>query len=54
MYVAKLILALTRFSFNGDLGKVVYRYRKGGAVQVAMDYLDFIARVTAHIPEKVR
>jgi hypothetical protein len=51
-YIAKPILALTRLSFNGTQGKVVYRYGKAGADKVEMDYLDFIARVTAHIPDK--
>jgi len=51
-YMAKPIVALGRLSFNGDQGKVVYRYGKGGADKVEMDYLDFIARVTAHIPDK--
>jgi hypothetical protein len=52
MYMAKPILALTRLSFDEEGGKVVYRYGKGGADKVEMDYLDFIARVTAHIPDK--
>jgi len=51
-YMAKPILALTPLSFDGDQGKVVYRYGKAGADKVEMDYLDFIARVTAHIPDK--
>jgi hypothetical protein len=52
MYMAKPILALTRLSFDEEGGKVVYRYGRGGADKVEMDYLDFIARVTAHIPDK--
>jgi hypothetical protein len=50
--MAKPTLALTRLSFNGTQGKVVYRYGKADAHKVEMDYLDFIARVTAHIPDK--
>jgi hypothetical protein len=52
MYMAKPILALARLSFNEDQGKVVYRCGKGGADKVEMDYLDFIARFTAHILDK--
>jgi len=52
MYMAKPILALGRLSFNEAQGKVVYRYGKGDDDRVEMDYLDFIARVTAHIPDK--
>ena len=51
-YMAKPILALGRLSFDGTQGKVIYRYGKAGADKVEMDYLDFIARVTAHIPDK--
>jgi hypothetical protein len=48
--MAKPILALARLSFDGTQGKVVYRYGRGDADKVEMDYLDFIARLTAHIP----
>jgi len=51
-YMAKPVLALTRLSFDGTQGKVIYRYGKAAADKVEMDYLDFIARVTAHIPDK--
>jgi hypothetical protein len=50
--MAKPILALARLSFDGTQGKVVYRYGRGDADKVEMDYLDFIARLTAHIPDK--
>ena len=33
-------------------GKVGYRYDKDRAGQERMDYLEFIARVTSHIPDK--
>jgi hypothetical protein len=52
MYMAKPILALTRLSFDEDEGKVIYRYGDGDTDRMEMDYLDFIARVTAHIPDK--
>jgi hypothetical protein len=32
--------------------KVCYRYGKGAEEQERMDYLEFIARVTSHIPDK--
>jgi hypothetical protein len=52
MYMAKPILALGRLSFDEDEGKIIYQYGDGDADRVEMDYLDFIARVTAHIPDK--
>jgi hypothetical protein len=51
-YMAKPILALKRLSFDEDEGKVIYQYGDGDTDPVEMDYLDFIARVTAHIPDK--
>jgi len=33
-------------------GKVGYRWGRDGAEQKTMDYLEFIARVTSHIPDK--
>jgi hypothetical protein len=51
-YMAKPILALGRLSFDEQEGKVIYQYGEGDADRVEMDYLDFIARVTAHIPDK--
>ena len=33
-------------------GKVSYRYGQDGVEQETMDYLEFIARVTSHIPDK--
>jgi len=33
-------------------GKVGYRYGQDAREQEAMDYLEFIARVTSHIPDK--
>jgi len=51
-YMAKPILALGRLSFDEDDGRVIYQYGKADDDKVEMDYLDFIARVTAHIPDK--
>ena len=51
-YMAKPILALGRLSFDEDRGKVIYQYGHTDTEQTEMDYLDFIARVTAHIPDK--
>jgi hypothetical protein len=33
-------------------GKVGYRHGQGAGDQETMDYLEFIARVTSHIPDK--
>jgi hypothetical protein len=33
-------------------GKVRYQYSRHGSKEEAMDYLEFIARVTSHIPDK--
>jgi len=33
-------------------GKVGYRHGEKGAEQETMDYLEFITRVTSHIPDK--
>jgi hypothetical protein len=43
---------LERFSFDEKEGKVSYRYGKESEEQERMDYLEFIARVTSHIPDK--
>jgi hypothetical protein len=48
------VLALERLTFLEPEGKVGYRWGRDGAGQEteAMDYLEFIARVTSHIPDK--
>ena len=46
------VLALERLSFVAPEGKVGYRYGQGAGDQETMDYLEFIARVTSHIPDK--
>ena len=51
-YMAKPILALKRLSFDEEEGKVIYQCGDRDTDRVEMDYLDFIARVTAHIPDK--
>ena len=50
--MAKPILALRCLSFDEAHGKVIYRYGKTDAEHIEMDYLDFIARVTTHIPDR--
>jgi len=51
-YMLRPILALDRLTFLEPEGKVGYRYGEKGAEQETMDYLEFIARVTSHIPDK--
>jgi hypothetical protein len=46
------ILALDRLSFLEGEGRVGYRHGDNGAELERMDYLEFIARVTSHIPDK--
>jgi hypothetical protein len=46
------LLSLERLSFVEPEGKVGYRYGQDRAEQNMMDYLEFIARVTSHIPDK--
>jgi hypothetical protein len=51
-YMIRPVLALERLTFLEPEGKVGYRYGEKGAEQETMDYLEFIARVTSHIPDK--
>jgi len=51
-YMIRPLLALERLSFLEPEGKVCYRYGQDGADWETMDYLEFIARVTSHIPDK--
>jgi len=51
-YMAKPILALGRLAFDEDQGKVIYQYGKTDTDKVEMDYLEFIALITTHIPDK--
>jgi hypothetical protein len=51
-YMLRPVLALERLTFLEPEGQVGYRWGRAGAGQETMDYLEFIARVTAHIPDK--
>jgi len=51
-YMIRPVLALERLIFLEPEGKDGYRYGEKGAEQETMDYLEFIARVTSHIPDK--
>jgi ribosomal protein S27E len=51
-YMIRPLLSLERLSFVEPEGKVSYRYGQDRAEQEMMDYLEFIARVTSHIPDK--
>ena len=51
-YMIRPILSLMRLSFDEAQGQVVYQYGKHSAESERMDYLEFIARVTSHIPDK--
>jgi hypothetical protein len=53
-YMLRPILALERLTLLGAEGKVGYRWGRDGERQETevMDYLEFIARTTSHIPDK--
>jgi ribosomal protein S27E len=51
-YMLRPILALERLTLLEAEGKVGYRHGERGAELETMDYLEFIARVTSHIPDK--
>ena len=51
-YMIRPLLSLQRLSFDESEGKVRYQYDKHGKDEEQMDYLEFIARVTSHIPDK--
>jgi len=46
------LLSLEKLSFLEPDGKVSYRYGQDARDEETMDYLEFIARVTSHIPDK--
>jgi hypothetical protein len=46
------LLSLERLSLDEREGKVGYRYGQEAREAERMDYLEFIARVTSHIPDK--
>ena len=51
-YMIRPLLALERLFFLEQEDKVGYRHGENGADQETMDCLEFIARVTSHIPDK--
>jgi hypothetical protein len=51
-YMICPLLSLERLSFSEKEGQVCYRYGKDAQEMEWMDYLEFIARVTSHIPDK--
>jgi len=51
-YMIRPLLSLERLSFDERTGEVCYRYGKDAKEVERMDYLEFIARVTSHIPDK--
>jgi len=46
------LLSLKRLFFDETEGKVCYQYAKHGWQEESMDYLEFIAKATSHIPDK--
>ncbi len=46
------VLSLKKLSLDEAQGQVVYQHGKHSAETEHLDYLEFIARVTSHIPEK--
>jgi hypothetical protein len=51
-YMIRPILSLERLSFLEPEGKVGYRQGENVVEREVMDYLELIARVTSHIPDK--
>ena len=51
-YMIRPILSLKQLSFDETQGQVIYQYGKHSTESEQMDYLEFIARVTSHIPDK--
>jgi hypothetical protein len=51
-YMIRPILSLKRLSLDEAKGQVVYQYGKNRTESEQMDYLEFIVRVTSHIPDK--
>jgi hypothetical protein len=51
-YMIRPLLSLERLSLDEREGKVCYRYGQEAKEAEAMDYLEFIARVVSHIPDK--
>jgi hypothetical protein len=51
-YMIRPLLSLERLSLDEKEGKVCYNYGNGAGEVERMDDLEFIARVTSHIPDK--
>jgi hypothetical protein len=51
-YMIRRLLSMKRLSLDEREGKVGYQYGKGAEEVERLDYLEFIARVTSHIPDK--
>jgi hypothetical protein len=51
-YMIRALLSLERLSLDEKEGQVCYRYGEGAEEVERMDYLELIARVTSHIPDK--
>jgi thiol-disulfide isomerase/thioredoxin len=51
-YMVRPVLSLERLSLDEREGKVGYRWGREAAELETMDYLEFIARVVSHIPDK--
>ncbi|MGC9091605.1 MAG: IS91 family transposase [Fervidicoccaceae archaeon] len=51
-YMRRPLLSLKRLSLDERTGQVCYQYGKKGEEVERMDYLEFIARVVSHIPDK--
>jgi hypothetical protein len=51
-YMIRALLFLERLSFDEKEGRVSYCYGKEAEELERMDYLEFIARVISHIPDK--
>ena len=46
------LLSLKRLFFDDAGGKIRYQYSRLSSQEESMDYTEFIARVTSHIPDK--
>jgi hypothetical protein len=51
-YMIRSLLSLERLSLDEHTGQVCYQYGKNAKEVERMDDLEFIARVTSHIPDK--
>ena len=51
-YLIRPVLSLKRLFFDETGDKVRYQHSRAGSQEESLDYLEFIARVTSHIPDK--